>query len=518
MMMRLSIPILQEFVKQVCNTTNIDRVVVGLGGKTPKKFKELEIKFPEIILEGFSYGDAKEQALIWQKPELTELENKINGYITKTEYKFELNRIDRAKALLDLIENEPNFSDFLNNSNHNLLKLLNLSAVSTDLKNFNYEYFKEFSNLNLNIIKRLVDDNRALEGYSKKFFTLEKLKDLPLDKIKILTQRHKFNSYEQNIFNFDDLKDLNIEEIKLLTSSTSIEGYENKYFTFNDFKGLNTKKIKALRGEEAVNGYSKEYFIFDELKNLDTALIKMLVSDEARSGYLDKYFTFDDLKNLDIDLIKVLTDRNNFINKGYEKQLFTFNDLKVLNIDTLKILTSSNILEGYEKQLFTFNDLKVLSSDKLKIATSPNIIDCYQLNYFKFKDFVELDVEKMQAIYDNIRGCQRVLSEEHCTFNDLKNVDPNKIKALTESIVILGYKSKYFTFNGLKDISLEKIQTLTSKEALIKYGSKDLKFEDFKASLEIADDHKTEMSEVSSFTDLVINNHEENVDIIGRDL
>ncbi|WP_341792142.1 hypothetical protein [Rickettsia endosymbiont of Gonocerus acuteangulatus] len=166
----------------------------------------------------------------------------------------------------------------------------------------------------------------------------------------------------------------------------------------------------------------------------------------------------------------------------------------------------------------TFNDLKVLSSDKLKIAVLPNIIDCYQLNFFKFKDFAELDVEKMQAIYDNIRGCQRVLREEHCTFNDLKNVDVNKIKALTESITIIGYKSKYFTFNDLKDLSVEKIQTLTSKEAWIKYKRKDLKFEDFKASLEIAYDHKTEISEVSSFTDLVVNNHEENVDIIGRDL
>ncbi|HJD66616.1 MAG TPA: hypothetical protein LFV91_06285 [Rickettsia endosymbiont of Bembidion nr. Transversale] len=88
------------------------------------------------------------------------------------------------------------------------------------------------------------------------------------------------------------------------------------------------------------------------------------------------------------------------------------------------------------------------------------------------------------------------------------------------------YRSKYFTFNELKDLSLEIIQTLTSKKSYIHYKRKGFKFEDFKASLEkieIADNHKIEISknlEVSSFTDLVVNdhNHEENVDIIGRDL
>lgn len=109
------------------------------------------------MLEGYSYGDAKEQALIWQKLELTELENKINSYVTKVEYKFELNRIDRAKALLNLIENDANFNDLLNNSNPALLTLLNLSVTSTDLKNFNYDYFKELSNLDPNVIKQLTE-------------------------------------------------------------------------------------------------------------------------------------------------------------------------------------------------------------------------------------------------------------------------------------------------------------------------------------------------------------------------
>ncbi|WP_341791761.1 hypothetical protein [Rickettsia endosymbiont of Gonocerus acuteangulatus] len=88
------------------------------------------------------------------------------------------------------------------------------------------------------------------------------------------------------------------------------------------------------------------------------------------------------------------------------------------------------------------------------------------------------------------------------------------------------YRIKYFTFNDLKDLSLEIIHTLTSKKAYINYKRKDFKFEDFKASLEkikIADNHKIEISknfEVSSFTDLVVNdhNHEESVDIIERDL
>ncbi|WP_155810514.1 hypothetical protein [Rickettsia bellii] len=605
---KVIVPLLKEFAKQVCNTTNINRVTVGLGGKTPEKFKEIETEFPETILEGYDYGDATDQALIYQKPELTELENKINGYVAKTEFEFELNRIDIAKALLNLIENEPNFNDLLNNISHKLLKLLNVLAISSDLKKFNYDYFKEFLNLEADVIKQL---GGFLEYYNKKYFMPHDLKDLGTERINNITSCNVIECYKQQYFTFDDLKDLDNKKIELLTSTRIQNSYRDQYFTFKDLKDLDSKKVELLTSIYTKWGYEKKYFTFEDLKNLNNKKIELLTSEISNKGYGNQYFTFEDLKILDLDKLTIATStniiecyesnyfkfkefveldikriknicddlfeykmllqkyctfselkdlssdkikalKNSFVVKGYDNKYFTFNDLKDLSLEKIKLLTLKDSVEAYEKQHCTFNDLKDINIEKIPILTSPSTVTTCQLGYYnfndlkdlnldkleiaismtsyydiiKFKDFVELDVEKMQAIYNTRITCSKILKGKHCTFDDLKNIDENKMKALTSDMALMCYRSKYFTFNELKDLSLEIIQTLTSKKSYIHYKRKGFKFEDFKASLEkieIADNHKIEISknlEVSSFTDLVVNdhNHEENVDIIGRDL
>ncbi|HJD66631.1 MAG TPA: hypothetical protein LFV91_06370 [Rickettsia endosymbiont of Bembidion nr. Transversale] len=332
---KVIVPLLKEFAKQVCNTTNINRVTVGLGGKTPEKFKEIETEFPETILEGYDYGDATDQALIYQKPELTELENKINGYVAKTEFEFELNRIDIAKALLNLIENEPNFNDLLNNISHKLLKLLNVLAISSDLEKFNYDYFKEFLNLEADVIKQL---GGFLEYYNKKYFMPHDLKDLGTERINNITSCNVIECYKQQYFTFEDLKDLNNKKIELLTSEISNKGYGNQYFTFQDLKILDLDKLTIATSTNIIECYESNYFKFKEFVELDIKRIKNICDNLFEyKMLLQKYCTFSELKDLSSDKIKAL--KNSFVVKGYDNKYFTFNDLKDLSLEKIKLLT-----------------------------------------------------------------------------------------------------------------------------------------------------------------------------------
>lgn len=519
------VPMLKEWAEQVCETTNINRVSIGLGGKTPKKFHEFKASYPEYIKEGFQYLDSFSQVLIEQKPELKLLQNSVKNMLGDT---IIISTLNNAEKLINLVKDYPDFINLCKNSQTINLKLLNLLDVYAAKEHINLETFNSLLNSDPAKFIALIDLN-IMKNYLEDYFTFKQILNLETSKIPLLTSHYIYQGYLNNYFTLNDLKNLSLEKIKLVTSREALIGYKKNFFKFNDLKNLNLDLIKPLTTASAITGYEDKYFTFDGIKDLSVDKVKILTSDNAVNGYLKKYFTYDDLKDLNINLVKLLTNTDtnekyetNYIYKGYEDKYFTFDELKELDIDSIKLLTNASAIAGYEKKYFTFNELKVLSLDKLKIVIS--VIDYYS-NYFTFKEFTELDVKQMQSIYNNIRKCQQILREKYCIFNDLKNVDPNKIKALTESMTIIGYKSKYFTFNDLKDLDIEKIQILTSKDALTKYKYENLKFKDFKKSLEIADEtdinSKIEISEnpeSNLFTNSLVDLHQENVDIIGRDL
>jgi len=470
------IPILQEFVKQVCASTDIDRVLIGLGSKTPKSFNEFKINCPESILEGNNYGDADKQALLDQKTELTELQNIIKS---KLGGDIEFQRIKQAELLINIIDGNQEFIELFKDVEKDKLNLLSLLIIYSNLEDINYVYLKSFLTLDLSKIAALIacdELNNALEGYKNKYFTFNDLKNLNVDKINAITGFSALNGHKNKYFTFNDLKNLNVDKINAITDFCALNGYKNKYFTFNDLKDLNTDKIKKITLGLSFQKHENQYFTFEDLKNLEVNLLELLLSDKALEGYKRKYFSFEDFKDLPIDKIKALVTYNAI--KGYENKYFTFDDLKNLEANLREVLLSHEALEGYKHKYFIFEDFKDLPIDKIKALVTYNAINGYDNKYFTFENLKVLNIEKIQALTTprSIRGYE----DKYFTFNDFKDLNTDKIKALTTVSVIVGHKRGHFKFNDLKDLNIEKINALTSSDLINKGYDKYFIFDQLK--------------------------------------
>lgn len=133
---------------------------------------------------------------------------------------------------------------------------------------------------------------------NEKHFKYADLKDLPEEKIKVLTSYDAIDGYQTGCFTFKDLKDLPKERITLLTSYNAIDGYQKGCFTFNDLKDLPEEKIKALTSKDALHSYRDGRHSFNELKNLDTKEIEKLTSGNQDNLIRFKNACLDKISNV----------------------------------------------------------------------------------------------------------------------------------------------------------------------------------------------------------------------------
>ncbi|WP_341789832.1 hypothetical protein [Rickettsia endosymbiont of Polydrusus tereticollis] len=332
------VPLLRLFAEKVCETTDISRVTIGTGGKTPNLFKaQNTLNNEENMKEGFNYGDAQHQVLIGQKKYLTALQAILDDKNTHW---------DRKEKTLKQVKEKLNI--------------------------------EEGQNIDEFILNYYLQTKSGSEGCTNGFFTYEDLKSLQITLVRGVTSENTISGYKNKIFTFDVLKDLSLGQIHSLTTDNALKGFEEGYFTFDDLKGLEAGKMiilikfgLSIYKEQDFTSQEQNDSLFKEIKDSISKLTlnniqkiinplncKVLISthfDNVIDGHREGHFKIDDLAKLEAEKIKLLTSE--LASCAYDNGWLNFNKLKDLSISEIKILTSGESLNKYENNICSFEDL-----------------------------------------------------------------------------------------------------------------------------------------------------------------
>ncbi|MCC8368923.1 MAG: hypothetical protein LN573_02430 [Rickettsia endosymbiont of Oxypoda opaca] len=421
------VPLLRLFAEKVCETTDISRVTIGTGGKTPNLFKaQNTLNNEENMKEGFNYVDAQYQVLIGQKKYLTALQ-----------------------AILD------------DKNTHCGRKEKTLKQVKEKLN------IEEGQNIDEFILNYYLQTKSGSEGCTNGFFTYEDLKSLQITLVRGVTSENAISGYKNRIFTFDVLKDLSLEQTLSLTTYNAFKGFEEGYFTFDVLKGLSLEKLHNLTTDNALKVFKEGYFTFDVLKDLSLGQIHSLTTDNALKGFEEGYFMFDDLKGLEAGKMIILITFGLSIYQGQDFTSQEQNDSLFKEIkDSISKLTLNNI-----QKIINPLNYKVLISTYFD-----NVIDGHREGHFKIDDLAKLEAEKIKGLVsrDAIKGYR----QDYFKFDDLVKLEAEKIKLLTSKFASCAYSNGWLNFNKLKDLSISEIEILTSEESLEKYDNNICSFED----------------------------------------
>ena len=324
--------------------------------------------------------------------------------------------------------------------------------------------------------------NKTIEGFEPDVWLA---KQRLLNKISALTDREPVDTYQSKLLAGADFK--NSDQIETLASF--VEGYELRLFTFTEFKDFDIDKIKALTSHGAVEAYRHKLLNIAEIKDLKPGEIKDRISQAidvyksrllAIAGLQDQQ-DLKDLKDLDIDKIEALTSREAVW--AYRYHLLGFLELKDLEASEIKDRISKAV-NAYKPKLLTSaglqdqKDLKDLDVDKIAALTSNEVREAYRSGLVTVADLKDLDVDKIVALtsYEAREAYRSGL----VTVADLKDLDTDKVKALTSSRARYAYESKFLMATDLKGLNVGKIEALISDDALEAYRSRSVSVADLK--------------------------------------
>jgi hypothetical protein len=505
-----SLPILAD--KMMKEDSSIERFTLGLGGKTPKRFKDqyAQVQY-DAPKDGFFDNDASEQVALKETEELIRVKEEL---AKRTEIKEQGHILTAKQGQMILGLEGKTLKRLIESKEYHLLTSVNLPLTSVHIANYK-EGPKKFQESIIEILSikesderrfKLLTSSKAIAAYQTDKVSIQDLKDLNNERIKVLTSREVVEAYKTGKVSVTDLKDLNNARIGVLISRDALETYKTGKVSVQDLKDLDNEKIKLLTSWEALETYKTGKVSVQDLKDLDNEKIKLLTSWAAVESYKTGKVSVQDLRDLDDEKCKLLT--SNGVRKAYETEKMSIQDLKDLDNEKIELLTSWEAVESYKTgkvnvqdlkdldnekiKLLTsldafgayvsgkvsIQDLKDLDNEKIKLLTSWAVIETYKEGQVNIKDLKDLDIEKIELLIS--WDAKEAYKTNTVSLQDLKGLDSEKIKLLTSNEALKAYKTGKVSFQDLKDLDHKEFKLLLSSKAIWLYSNKDLKPKDLK--------------------------------------
>ena len=264
------------------------------------------------------------------------------------------------------------------------------------------------------------------------------LQNAEMDKIFNLSMEQTKNAVDRGDFTFPELLGYEGSKINILTSDQTKKLVDDKLYTWAEAKAENPYKINALGGHNAQQAIDGGYCLFETLKNIENPYkINAITDFQARQMIDTGRCSMQDLMDIpDADKIMPLTMVLNAIPTA------KFSDFKELNTEQLGFCQNMIFQEAFAR-------------GNVDLDRFFGHLESYK------KDLAQADIKDEMRVALSLQDCLMCIALHDVKYDDLKDLDLRKIRALTSGVAATAYVKGQFKFSDLKDLTTPDIEKLT---------------------------------------------------------
>ena len=327
--------VLKKFGEKIhSDNPSIQRVTIGIGGKTPEEIRSFTSATSEGMFEGKQYGDSKNQVELYVDPDLLnkieqlekelDLPSSILQEVLLSSVQIEEIRKLKEDGLLEDIAKDriPLFLTpiLMRAYRENKLDIIDLKALSNDhfdlltMESFLECYINEKVTLtdlmhltekseDINFLKKLFNNKDVVISYINEIFTIEDFKDISEDLIYCLMNPEALEIYKSTDIKPSDFKDTPEDLIYYLTRPEALEIYKSTNIRPIDFKYIPKNLVYCLMKPEALEIFQSTDIKPIDFKDIPQSLIYHLTNPKALEIYKSTNFKPYDFKHAPLGFV-----------------------------------------------------------------------------------------------------------------------------------------------------------------------------------------------------------------------
>lgn len=323
-----------------------------------------------------------------------------------------------------------------------------------DRKTFSHEAIDALSNSN---IKSLLEENNL---------NLETYLSLNTNTIEALQVENICNLYKEAKITIDDFRNIVEKEITALGNKNIYDLIKNNHITFENFSKCQPNAIKALYLDCLATMFKKGKINLNNINKTQYSTVKFLSNINAAQLFLDEHITFEQIQSLEpskiSELIKLISNKQilkllkeegltlDHLSKG----LHDISKLEYLGKQLIICLTSDNAYQLFKDNIITFEQLIRLNENALTFINKNN-------GSIFTKKFSSEDISALEKLSNDTIA--RLVNHNLMTFDQLKLLTTDIIKALEKDYILKLFRAQKITFEHLRQYTLEDLKSLEHK-------------------------------------------------------